>query len=665
MPFYKHKESGSLVSFAAVLSTSIIGVVVSAVNIYKEMINLKKKCQSGCEHSTGKPIRLVTGAAIFIAGIACEVLSLDIYATVSLFIAAYAILGYKVIFYALKNIVKGRIFDENFLMALATAGAFAIGEFPEAAAVMLFYQIGEYFQGAAVRKSKRSIVELMDLRPDYANIMLDGELVKVAPDTLKAGDVIIVKAGEKIPLDGIVTDGEGTLDTKSLTGESMPRTVRPGNTVLSGCVNQDGRLTIEVTKPFGESTVAKIIELVENAGNKKARTENFITTFARFYTPVVVILAALLAVIPPLLLSGDWSEWIHRGLVFLVVSCPCALVLSIPLSFFGGIGNASRNGILVKGSEFLEALNNLDIVVFDKTGTLTKGAFEVTNVYPAEEFSVDQVIGYAAHAEFFSNHPIALSIQKAYSGIIDKAAISGYKETAGYGISVTYGSKKLLAGNEKLMISENIVFNETNDSGAKVYISVDGQYAGCIVISDELKPDSRDAVVALRSKGIREIVMLTGDNAQSANKTASNLSIDKVYSQLLPHEKVEKLEMINTSKREKGKLAFVGDGINDAPVLAGADIGVAMGGLGSDAAIEAADIVLMTDAPSKLPVALDIARATRRVVRQNIIFSLGVKAIILLLGAAGIAGMWGAVFADVGVSLIAILNAMRLLRMRF
>jgi len=627
----------------------------------------------GCEHDRdhshsggkGKIAQLLIGAMILAAGIAFKhLLNMHAYITIALFIVSYIILGGEIVLRAIKNIARGKIFDENFLMSAATIGALAIGEFPEAVAVMLFYQVGEFFQAAAVRKSKKSISDLMDIRPDYANLKRHGDIIKVAPAIVEVGDYIIVKPGEKIPLDGVIIEGAGLLDIKSITGESLPRSVKPGDTALSGCFNQTGLLTIEVTKPFGESTVAKIIDLVENASSKKAPTENFITTFSRYYTPAVVLLAAMLAVVPPLIIGGDWSQWVHRGLVFLVISCPCALVVSIPLGFFGGIGGASRKGILVKGGNYLEALNNLDIVVFDKTGTLTKGVFEVTKINAADGFTETQVLEIAAYAESYSNHPIALSIMKAHGDVVDKSRLSEYIEITGLGISVALDGRRVFAGNGKLMESENITFTETEDIGTKVHVAVDGKYAGYIIISDQIKPDSREAVLALKAKGVRKTVMLTGDNIMIADEIARELSIDEFYAELLPHEKVEKLEMLDAAKRSKGKLAFVGDGINDAPVLARADIGVAMGGLGSDAAIEAADVVLMTDEPSKLAESINIARFTKRVVWQNIIFALGVKAIVLLLGAFGIASMLEAVFADVGVSLLAVLNAMRVLRSR-
>jgi Cd2+/Zn2+-exporting ATPase len=607
--------------------------------------------------------RLITGAAVFATGLLIPYfLTVNSYFTMMIFILAYLILGGEIVLRALKNIVRGKVFDENFLMSVATIGAFIIGEYPEAVAVMLFYQIGEYFQGLAVRSSKRSITGLMDIRPDFANVIRNGETLKVQPETVAIGEIILVKPGEKIPLDGVIAEGVSMLDTTALTGESVPRSAKPGDAVLSGCINQNGLLTIEVSKTFGESTVAKIIDLVENAGSKKAPTENFITAFSRYYTPAVVAFAALIAVIPPLLSGGIWADWVNRGLIFLVISCPCALVVSIPLGFFGGIGGASKRGVLVKGGNFLEALNSLDIVVFDKTGTLTKGVFKVTSVRPAEGFSEDELLEYAAKAETFSNHPIALSVLKAYGGEIDKTVLADYEEISGHGISVNAAGKKILAGNNKLMTANGIAFTEAKDTGTKVYVAVDGVFAGSVVISDEIKSDSRTAISALKAKGVRKTVMLTGDDPRIAAAIAGELGLDEVYGGLLPHEKVEKVETLSGQKRPKGKLAFVGDGINDAPVLARADIGIAMGGLGSDAAIEAADVVLMTDEPSKLIEAMNIARFTKRIVWQNIVFALGVKAVFLILSAFGIASMWEAVFADVGVSLLAVLNAMRILR---
>ncbi|MCL2373739.1 MAG: cadmium-translocating P-type ATPase, partial [Treponema sp.] len=546
-------------------------------------------------------------------------------------------------------------------------GALIIGEYPEAAAVMLFYQVGEFFQEMAIRRSKKSIAALMDIRPDFANLKTGSEIIKVDPARINVGDIIIVKPGEKIPLDGEVVEGESMLDTRALTGESVPRRAKPADAVLSGCINLNGALTIKTTKSYGQSTVAKIIDLVENASNKKAPTENFITSFARYYTPVVVGLAALIAVIPPLLGFGEWGDWIHRALVFLVISCPCALVISIPLGFFGGIGGASRKGILVKGGNYLEALAKLDIVVFDKTGTLTKGVFSVTGIQCANGFSDGQVLEYAAKAEAFSAHPIAASIMAAYGKEITLHDLSACNEIAGYGVSVNAGGKTILAGNERLMARNGVMMHGMPDSdadcaGARVYVAVDNTIAGRISISDDLKPDSKAAIAEIKKRGIRKTVILTGDNPHIASKVADALNIDEYYAGLLPGEKVEKLELLAGEKRAKGKLAFVGDGINDAPVLARADVGIAMGAFGSDAAIEAADVVLMTDEPSKIAQAIDIARFTRKIVWQNIVAALGIKGVFLVLGALGAASMWEAVFADVGVALLATLNAARVIR---
>ena len=615
------------------------------------------------ESGPGTIAKLAVGAGLFGVGIIMTyLLGVNEYICLAVFIASYIILGGGIVFSAAKNIQRGKVFDENFLMSLATIGAFAIGEYPEAVAVMLFYQVGEYFQGLAVQKSKRSIADLMDIRPDYANLLRGGELVKTAPDMVKPGDTILVRPGEKIPLDGIVTAGESMLDTSALTGESVPRKARVSDNVLSGCINLNGVLTIEVTKKFSESTVAKIINLVENASSKKAPTEKFISKFARYYTPVVVVLAALIAVVPPLFAGGIWADWINRGLIFLVISCPCALVISIPLSFFGGIGGASKRGILVKGGNYLEALADLDIVVFDKTGTLTKGVFKVASVQPANGFSETDLLELAANAEAFSNHPIALSIIEAYGSEIGKGPLSEYNEIAGHGVSVKKDGSAILAGNHALMAMQGIECDETESAGTKVYVSVNNVYAGCIIIADETKPDSRDAIVALKAKGVRKTIMLTGDNPQIAEAIAGELGLDEYYAGLLPGQKVEMVEKLEMQKLGKGKLGFVGDGINDAPVLARADIGIAMGGLGSDAAIEAADVVLMTDEPAKLAEAIDVARFTKKIVWQNIIFALGVKALVMILGALGFATMWEAVFADVGVALLAVLNASRVMR---
>ena len=582
------------------------------------------------------------------------------YIPTALFIFTYILTGTKILYRAAKNISHGRIFDENFLMSIATIGAFIIGEYADAAMIMLFYQTGIYFQNLAVLRSKKSITELMDIRPDYANLQIDGEIKRVMPETVSIGDLIIVKPGEKIPLDGVIIEGESMLDTTALTGESVPRKASVSDTVLSGCVNQNGVLSIRVTQTFGESTASKILDLVENAASKKAPSENFITKFARYYTPVVVFLAVLVAAIPPLVFGWEWSEWLRRGLIFLVISCPCALVISIPLSFFGGLGGASRKGILMKGGNYLEALNDLDLVVFDKTGTLTKGVFKVTSIQPSSGFSESELLEAAAKAESFSTHPIALSILREYGENIDKAGLTNYNEIAGHGVSVSANGKTILTGNNKLMSKMGVVFKETFNIGTKVYVAANGIFMGCIVISDEIKPDSRGAIAALKAMGVRKTVMLTGDDPQIAEAIASELKLDEVYGGLLPGQKIEKVELLNQQKRPKGKLAFVGDGINDAPVLASADIGVAMGGLGSDAAIEAADVVLMTDEPSKLIEGIKIARFTRRIVWQNIVLALGVKALFMVLGTMGVASLWEAIFADVGVALLAILNASRI-----
>lgn len=554
------------------------------------------------------------------------------------------------------------MFDEHFLMSVSTIGAFAIGEYPEAVAVMLFYQVGEFFQSLAVKRSRKSISDLMDICPDSATVKRNGVLQVVSPESVAVGEIIVVKPGEKIPLDGIVVDGESMLDTKALTGESVPRSIRKGDEALSGCINQSGLLTLKVTKSFGESTVSKITDLVENASARKAPTENFITTFARYYTPVVVGMAAVLAIIPPLVLGGGWSEWLRRGFVFLIVSCPCALVISIPLTFFGGIGAASKRGVLVKGSNYLEALNKVSVVVFDKTGTLTKGVFEVANIIPAAGYQKEQVLEYAAQAESYSNHPIAKSILATYGKPIDQKQFSDFEEISGHGISVMVQGKKVLAGNSKLMESEKIAYAACDAAGTKFYVAADGSYVGCILIADEVKPDSKCAIAELKKIGVEKTVMLTGDDERIGKSVADELGLDAYYAQLLPDQKVEKLEMLDKQKRQGSKLAFVGDGINDAPVLARADVGIAMGGLGSDAAIEAADVVLMTDEPSKLVEAIDVAKATKRIVMQNIVIALGIKSVFLVLGALGMAGMWEAVFGDVGVTIIAVLNAMRILK---
>jgi len=550
-------------------------------------------------------------------------------------------------------------------MGIATIGAFVIGEYAGATAVMVFYQVGEFFQDLAVQKSKKNLAELMDIRPDYANLQQSDnqkEFSKVSPEQVKIGDVIMVKAGEKIPLDGIVIEGEAMLDTSALTGESVPRKATVSDSVLSGCMNQNGVLMIQTTKSYGESTVSKIIDLVENASSKKAPTETFITKFAKYYTPVIVLLGALIALIPPLFFGGDWYSWIYRSLIFLVISCPCALVLSVPLGFFAGIGRASKKGILVKGGNYLEALANLDMVVFDKTGTLTKGVFKVTTVEAKNGFTDDELLAYTAHAEALSNHPIALSILKACDQKVDKEKLSDYEEIAGHGIRVMSNGKEILAGNKKLMNLNGVSSAESNTTGTKVYVAVDNIYVGCIIISDEIKADSRKAIETLIALGVRKTVMLTGDTPLVAKAVADELRIDEVHASLLPQQKVEIVEALIKQKNAKKTLAFVGDGINDAPVLAMADVGVSMGGLGSDVAIEASDVVLMTDEPSKLVEAVRISRKTRQIVWQNIILTLVVQVVFLALGMLGVASIWEAVFADVGVSLIAVFNSRRIMK---
>ena len=610
-----------------------------------------------------RTIRLAVGAVVYAIGMALTVFAkLPTLAELAFLIVAYVILGWDVVWQAVKNITRGQVFDEHFLMSVSTIGAFAIGEYPEAVAVMLFYQVGEFFQSLAVKRSRKSISDLMDICPDSATVKRNGVLQVVSPESVAVGEIIVVKPGEKIPLDGIVVDGESMLDTKALTGESVPRSIRKGDEALSGCINQSGLLTLKVTKSFGESTVSKITDLVENASARKAPTENFITTFARYYTPVVVGMAAVLAIIPPLVLGSGWSEWLRRGFVFLIVSCPCALVISIPLTFFGGIGAASKRGVLVKGSNYLEALNKVSVVVFDKTGTLTKGVFEVANIIPAAGYQKEQVLEYAAQAESYSNHPIAKSILATYGKPIDQKQFSGFEEISGHGISVMVQGKKVLAGNSKLMESEKIAYAACDAAGTKFYVAADGSYVGCILIADEVKPDSKCAIAELKKIGVEKTIMLTGDDERIGKSVADELGLDAYYAQLLPDQKVEKLEMLDKQKRQGSKLAFVGDGINDAPVLARADVGIAMGGLGSDAAIEAADVVLMTDEPSKLVEAIDVAKATKRIVMQNIVIALGIKSVFLVLGALGMAGMWEAVFGDVGVTIIAVLNAMRILK---
>ena len=582
----------------------------------------------------------------------------------TLFIISYIIVGFEIIRKAVRNIFRGKVFDENFLMTVATIGAFGIGEFPEAVAVMLFYQIGELFQNYAVDKSRKSIASLMDIRPDYANVYRNGIVEKVKPDEVKIGETIIVKPGEKIPLDGVIFEGKTTLDTKALTGESMPREVAQGDEILSGCINLNGVIKVEVTKEFGESTVSKILGLVENASSKKSRSENFITKFAKYYTPIVVIIAVFLAILPPLLLSNqNFSDWIYRALSFLVVSCPCALVISIPLGFFGGIGGASKMGILIKGSNYLEALSNVETVVFDKTGTLTKGVFEVQKVKPVG-ISEEELLKIVAYSEYYSNHPIAKSIKKAYGKAIDEKQIIKTQELSGLGISAKIGEQDVLIGNEKLMNEHQIIFSKCNDIGTILHVAIEREYVGYIVIADTIKEDSIVAIKELKKNNVKKTVMLTGDKKEVGESVSKELGIDEVYTELLPDGKVEKVEELLKKKSEKGKLAFVGDGINDSPVLALADIGIAMGGLGADSAIEAADIVIMTDEPSKIVKAIKLSKKTMRIVKENIIFAIFIKIAVLILAALGISTMWEAVFADVGVSVIAILNALRVLRVK-
>lgn len=582
-----------------------------------------------------------------------------------LFLPAYFVIGWDVLWKAARNIAHGQVFDENFLMALATVGAFCTGffgegEYPEAVFVMLFYQVGELFQGYAVGKSRKSIASLMDIRPDYANVERDGQLTQVDPEEVAVGDTITVKAGERVPLDGVVLEGQSMVNTSALTGESVPRQVQPGDDVISGCVNQSGLLRVRVTKPFGESTVQKILDLVENSSSKKAKAENFITKFARYYTPIVVFCALALALVPPLFV-GDWVGWVQKALIFLVVSCPCALVISVPLSFFGGIGGASRQGILVKGGNYLEVLANAEIVVFDKTGTLTKGVFNVTAIHP-EEYSESGLLEMAALAESYSDHPISRSLKEAWGQELDASRVGEVEELSGRGVRAQVDGKTVCAGNDKLMEDIGVKWHPCHHVGTTVHVAVEGKYIGHIVISDEVKPDAKEAIAALKAQGVKKTVMLTGDAKAVGESVAKDLGLDEAYTQLLPGDKVDRVEALLSEKSPKGKLAFVGDGINDAPVLSRADIGIAMGALGSDAAIEAADIVLMDDKPSKIAKAMEISQRTLRIVRQNIVFALAVKLLVLALTPFGIANMWEAVFADVGVMVIAILNASRALQ---
>ena len=629
------------------------------------------------EEDTGKiKKKLLIGGVLFVLGI--FVPKTLFIPKLVIFLVSYLVIGGDVLLSAFKNILNGQVFDENFLMAIATVGAFAIGEYPEGVAVMLFYQLGELFQGIAVNNSRKSIVSLMDIRPDYANIKVGEGIKKVSPEEIKVGEIIVVKPGEKVPLDGKIVKGTSTFDTSALTGESLPREAKAGDDVLSGFINKNGLIEIQVAKVFSESTVSKILYLMENAGSKKSKTENFITKFARYYTPVVVITALIVAIFPPLLIQGaTFSDWIYRALIFLVVSCPCALVISIPLGFFGGIGGASRHGILIKGTNYLEVLNNLESVVMDKTGTLTKGIFKVTEVNAENNIKINDfqnnkteltkplLLKYAAHIEKFSNHPIAQSIVAEYENSVSKVdenVVKDFEEISGFGIKVNINNHQFLAGNSKLMNLGNITFDKKENLGTAIYLAADGKYIGNILISDEVKEDSARAIKGMKENGVKEIVMLTGDNEAIGKNIAEKLGIDKVFTELLPNEKVEKLEEIYKTKSEKGKVAFVGDGINDAPVLARADLGIAMGGAGSDAAIEAADVVIMNDEPSKIVTAIKIAKKTKEIVWQNITIAFAVKIVVMALGLFGDATMWEAVFADVGVALLAVLNATRVLR---
>ncbi|HJB80329.1 heavy metal translocating P-type ATPase [uncultured Flavonifractor sp.] len=603
-------------------------------------------------------IRILASGVLFVGAV---LLPLSGWAELAVFLVPYAVIGWDVLWRAVRNIAHGQVFDENFLMALATIGALAIGEYPEAVFVMLFYQVGEWFQSYAVNRSRTSIAALMDIRPDYANIEVDGQLRQVDPEEVSVGDAIVIKAGERIPLDGVVLEGTSTLDTAALTGESLPRQVQPGDDVISGCVNLSGLLKVQVTKAFEESTVSKILDLVENASSKKAKAEHFITRFARYYTPIVVLAAVALALLPPLFTQVSWLDAVQRALNFLVVSCPCALVISVPLSFFGGIGGASRAGILVKGGNYLEVLAKTEIVVFDKTGTLTQGVFNVTAIHP-DHCDQSQLLELAALAEASSDHPISRSLLEAWGQLPDRSRVTQAEELSGRGVRAVVDGKVICAGNDKLMEEIGVTWHPCHHVGTTVHVAADGVYLGHIVISDQVKPDAGQAIAALKAAGVRKTVMLTGDAKQVGEAVAAQLGLDEVHTQLLPTDKVDRVERLLKEVSPKGALAFVGDGINDAPVLSRADVGIAMGALGSDAAIEAADIVLMDDKPSKLAQAIAIARRTLSIVRQNIVFALGVKLLVLLLSALGQANLWEAVFADVGVSVIAILNAMRAMR---
>ena len=606
-----------------------------------------------------KLYKIIISAILFI--IALVVPFQNIWINRAIYLISYIIVGFEILKKAVRNIKRGKVFDENFLMSVATIGAFAIQEFPEAVAVMLFYQIGELFQDYAVDKSRKSISDLMDLRPDYANVLRNGKEEKIDPDDVKIDEIIIVKPGEKVPLDGVVLEGNSFIDSKALTGEPKPRRVAKSDEILSGCINLEGILKIRVKKEYDESTVSKILELVENASSKKSKSEKFITKFAKYYTPIVVIVAVFLALIPPLIIkNATFSDWLYRALSFLVVSCPCALVISIPLSFFGGIGGASKNGILIKGSNYLEALSNLETVVFDKTGTLTEGVFKVQKINSIG-ISEEELLQIAAYAEWYSNHPIAKSVKQEYSKNVEEVKIKNVKEITGKGILASIDEKQVLIGNEKLMQEYNINYEKSKEVGTILYIAIDNVFSGTILISDKIKDDSVKCIELIKTNGIKQTIMLTGDKKEIAENISKEVGIDTVHSELLPDEKVHKMEELLKNKTQNKKIAFVGDGINDAPVLALADIGIAMGGLGSDSAIEAADIVIMTDEPSKISTAIKISKKTMKIVRENIIFAITIKIIVLILSALGIATMWEAVFADVGVAIIAILNSLRML----
>jgi Cd2+/Zn2+-exporting ATPase len=662
------------------LATNVLAIDAADVKnhgqIMKDVSGMVKEIEPGVTVKilTGKEERTGIGgsagtreAAVLLAGgilfAAALLLRLPNDLKIMLFAVGYLLVGGRILAAAGRNLIRGRAFDENLLMSISTLGAFAIREYPEAVAVMLFFRAGEFLQDLAVNRSRKSIADLMDIRPEYANIKTSGGHIRVSPAEVRVGDIILVKPGERIPLDGVIEEGISAVDTSALTGEAVPRDVEPGSEVLSGFINKNGVLSVRTTREFKESAVAKILELVEDAGARKAPTEKFITRFSRYYTPAVVFAAAALALVPPLLIPGaHFSDWVYRALVFLVVSCPCALVVSIPLGFFGGIGGASKNGILIKGGNFLEALAELDTVVFDKTGTLTKGVFKVTRVNPADGVDENKLLEYIARAEYGSNHPVALAIIEAYGKKPDGDGVKGYTETPGLGVEAVIDGKKVLAGSTRLMEREGIAFQPVEEAGTAVYAALDGKFIGSVVVSDEIKEDAAAAIRDLKALGVRRTMMLTGDSQRAAEEAAKALNIDEVHAELLPHQKVAMVEAAQGNKTSRGRVVFVGDGINDAPALARADIGVAMGGLGSDAAIEAADVVIMTDRIGKLAAAVRAARRTRAIVWQNIIFALAVKGIVLLLGAGGIASMWEAVFADVGVALIAVLNSMRAIK---